>query len=484
MAPVFGTRRIALCLIEVCLLLGITAGVGGGGSGVKGGERKKSGGSSSSREIVPCPHSKCQCKPDKRGDIVAKCVKVSERLPEFHSVNVTFGELILSNRGLTELPERGFRGVRTKTLDIGNNPLNNERISERAFDGLEEVLEKLWLSDCGLTTVPVASLSALAKLKILHLEDNSISEIPARFLSGHEQLQEIYLNRNGITSIDKDAFVKLKGLRQLKLGQNRVPTLPAKLFKALTNLTGLDLSHNLIHALVPGTFEGLRSLRWLELESNLITVLNQDTFRGARKLKNMKIESNQLTTIGNNAFKTIGNLGYLSIDITRVRPLTADTFAGLEKLETLNIGEFPVSGSLPDRFFASMRRLKRLSLFDNAGKFAGLRKDMFGAAFPFKKLSVFARPLRSCRCSEPWIRSMNGLGTYIHGHCADSRLLSCVATTKNATKNANADRFRDLTVRKSTQRTGGQRNCSSGSGGSCVTSPVATSASPRPNKRN
>lgn len=479
MTTVVGARRIALCLIEVCLLLGITADVKGGG------ERKRSG-SSSSREIVPCPHSKCQCRPDKRGDIVAKCVKVSERLPEFNSVNVTFGELIISQRGLTELPERGFRGVRTKALDVGSNPLNNDRISHRAFDGLEDVLEKLWLSDCGLTTVPTASLSALTKLKVLHLEDNTISEIRARFLAGHEQLQEIYLNRNGIASIDGDAFAKLKSLKQLKLGHNQVRALPARLFKPLTNLTGLDLSNNLLHALVPGTFEGLRSLRWLELESNLITTLSQDTFRGARKLKNMKIESNQLTLIGNNAFKTIGNLGYLSIDIAKVSPLSADTFAGLERLETLNIGEFPGSGSLPDRFFAAMRRLKRLTLFDNAGRFAGLRKDMFGAAFLFKKLSVFATPVRSCRCSEPWIRSMNGLGTYVHGHCADGRPLSCVATAKNATKNANADRFRDLTVKKSTQRSGGgQRNCSSGSGGSCTTSPpVAMSASPRPNKRN
>lgn len=418
--------RAAFYLIEALLLAGIVvngsaAAAAAAAGGVKGGDRKRG-----RESYVPCPHPKCQCKPDKSGGIVARCIEVSERLPNFSSLNVTFRELILSHRSLVELPDRKFKGVRTKTLDVGSNRLSVGGIGEFAFEGLEDVLETLWLNDCQLNEEPSISLSILKKLKVLHLEDNNLSDIPAQFLSNNTHLQAIHLNRNRIVSISPEAFSQLKNLKQLKLGQNQLSTLPARLFKSLTNLRSLDLSQNSIQAIAAGAFDGLKNLRWLELESNGVAALSQETFRGVRKLKNMKLENNPLTVIGDNTFKPIDQLGYLSIDIANVTSLSAKTFAGLTKLATLSMGETPQQQSdFPQGFFATMRALKRLSLYDNMGKFTGLRRNMFPDKFSFKKLSVFVTPVRSCRCSEPWIRNMTGLGTYVHGLCSEGRPLSC-----------------------------------------------------------
>lgn len=411
---VFNIKRLLLYSIEVCLLVGLFPAV----DSIKR-DRKKP-----RESYVMCPHPKCQCKPAKHGDVVVRCIKVSERLPEFTKLNITFAEIHLAKKNLTELPESGFRGVRTRLLDIASNPFHLERINGMAFAGLEDVLETLWLSDCGLHEMPNGSLSILQKLKVLHFEENHMSEIPSRFLFRNRQLREIYLNRNNIKTISVNAFSELNNLKLLKLGQNQIHSLPAKLFKFLTNLTSLDISHNFIHDIAPGTFEGLKNLRWLELESNMIKSLNRDTFKGARNLRNMKVENNQLIIIANNTFRAINKLEYLSIDIANVSTLTASTFGGLGRLKTMSIGEI-VHQELPDRLLSSMLNLRRLSLTDNMGKFTGLQKNMFAEKFSFKNLSVFVSPIRGCRCSEQWIRNMTTLGTYVHGFCVDNRPLSC-----------------------------------------------------------
>lgn len=414
---VFNAKRLIVYLLQVCLVVGLLPVHVGCGR-----ERKKG-----RESYVPCPHPKCQCKPTKHGDVTVRCIKVLETLPEFLDVNVTFAELNLNKRNLTSLPERGFWHIRTRVLDVGSNAFGEGHvISERAFEGLEEVLEVLWLNDCRLKETPLASLSILTELKVLHIEENRISEISSRFLRNNSKLVELYLYRNNIQTIKDDAFADMTQLQQLKLGQNRIQTLQAKIFRSLSNLTSLDLSQNFIQEIVPGVFDGLQNLRWLELESNLIQSLSRDSFKGARSLRNMKIENNQFSTIADNTFRAINKLGYLSIDIVNVSALTANTFGGLGRLQTLSIGEV-AQPIFPAGFFSSMRKLRRLSLTDNAGQFIGLNRDMFAERFSFKNLSMFVSPIRSCRCNEQWIRNMTGLGAYVHGFCADNRPLSCTA---------------------------------------------------------
>src|SRR6218665_3644465 len=411
---VFNIRGLLIYSIEVCLLVELLPTA----DSLKR-DRKKP-----RESYVMCPHPRCQCKPAKHGDVVVRCIKVSERLPQFIKLNITFAEIHLAKKNLTELPDSGFRGVRMRLLDIASNPLHVDRINDMAFAGLEDVLEILWLSDCSLHDIPNGSLSILQNLKVLHFEENLMSEIPSRFLFRNKQLREISLNRNNIKTISVNAFAELTNLKLLKLGQNQIHSLPAKLFKFLTNLTSLDISHNLLHDIVPETFEGLKNLRWLEMESNMIKSLNRDIFKGARNLRNMKVENNQLIIIANNTFRAINKLEYLSIDIANVSILTASTFGGLGRLKTMSIGEI-VHQRLPDRFLASMLSLRRLSLTDSMGKFTGLQKNMFAEKFSFKNLSVFVSPIRSCRCGEQWIRNMTSLGTYVHGFCVDNRPLSC-----------------------------------------------------------
>jgi Leucine-rich repeat (LRR) protein len=431
--------------------------------------------------VVPCPGSSCRCRLTKSGEPIARChaaalplvavdTPPSRRLPEA----VVYAELILKRVSVTRLPSMSFGGLRATSLDLTGNQL--ETIADDAFvgsaaadaegggragrasGGLETSLEVLTLSECGLTQVPSAALSRLRALRVLRLDTNRIADLPSGVLSSccgeggsgnvssSSSIRELYLYRNAIARVDAQTFAGLELLEKLSLAENRLEALPANAFAPLVSLIHLDLGRNRLHELAVGWTNGLVNLRWLELTSNRLRALERATFRGAARLRYMMVDNNELTSIEDGTFLTIRHLSYLSVDIGNVTALTPKTLAGLRRLKTLILGEMR-GASLPGGFFGDTARLKYLSLLDSDGTLqqpptseasagaapgGGLRPELFAADFRFRQLNVWLRPIRACRCSEPWIRALGARGVYVHGYCDDERPLSCPAGGKAA----------------------------------------------------
>jgi len=406
---------------------------GGAGSDVGG---IRSGGLSAR---VPCPEQSCRCRMTKLDAVVARC----RRIPSSASPSdVVYADVVIKGSNVTSLPAFSFTNLRARSIDLSGNHLSSsDAIDVNAFDGLESTLEVLALSGCGLTFFPSESLSRLCRLKVLRLEANAVTDIPTRVLAAcGSSLRELYIYRNLIASVDAEALAGLHGLQKLSLAENRIATLPFGLFRSLENLTSLDLAHNRLSRLSDGWLDGLSRLRWLQLDSNRLVELGPASFRGAASLRAMRMENNPLTTIGRRTFRSIRRLDYLSIDLSRVRPLTRRTLAGLRRLKTLSLGEIGRS-NLPDRVFSGARRLKYLSLSDFDGMLdanVALRPSLFNRRFRFRLLNVWLQPMRQCRCTEPWIRALAALGTYVHGYCSDERPLSCPAPGKRLRSSANS----------------------------------------------
>jgi len=342
-----------------------------------------------------------------------------------------YAELVIKGSNITRFQAVAFANMSARSLDLGGNHLSgSDAVDVDAFNGLETTLEVLAMSGCGLTYFPSEPLSRLCRLQVLRLEANAIVDIPAHVLARcGSSLRELYVYRNLIDNVDPAAFAGLVGVEKLSLAENRLESLPVGLFAMLVNLTSLDLAHNRISHLSNGWLEGLSHLRWLQLDSNQLVELGPDTFLGASALRAMRVENNPLTTIGRRTFRPIRRLDYLSIDLSRVTPLTRRTLAGLRRLKTLSLGEIGHS-NLPDRVFSGARRLKYLSLSNFDGVLdanVALRPTLFNRRFRFRLFNVWLQPMRQCRCTEPWIRALGALGTYVHGYCSDERPLSCPA---------------------------------------------------------
>lgn len=350
--------------------------------------------------------------------------------------NITYAQLFIRRANLSELPAGGFQRFPSHFIDLtGNRFVQETSISPAAFIGLEFIVNTLVLADCGLTAVPSASLSHLARLDILRLDVNSIVSLPAGVFSSHGSvLRELHLYKNSINHVDLHAFDGLEALEKLNLAENRIVSLSPKVFSALGNLTSLDVSVNELLVLEPGWLDGLSSLQWLEVHSNRIRSIGIKSFRGATRLRYMRAENNALLSIDDDSFRSINRLNYLSIDLSNVTALTNRTLAGLSRLRTLILGELR-RATLPIGFFTSLRRLKNLSLYDYEGYLpqnTAIPVELFNSRLTFRHLSIWLAPIRGCRCSAQWIRRIGVLGAYVHGLCPNKKQLSCPAGGKMA----------------------------------------------------
>ena len=142
-----------------------------------------------------------------------------------------------------------------KALTVINTPVTSEEIT--VISSLSK-LEKLTLSDCGLSSV--AGIEQLVDLTYLDLSDNTIRNISS--LSALKKLSEVYLQRNvltelgslsGLTSVktldvsynaisDLSPISGMSVLGVLNAGNNQLSNIAS--LASLTGLTRLDISCN------------------------------------------------------------------------------------------------------------------------------------------------------------------------------------------------------------------------------------------------
>ena len=146
-------------------------------------------------------------------------------------------------------------------------------------------LEKLTLSDCGLSAIE--NLSSLRTLTQLDLSGNSIRDIsPLSFMS---KLLELDLSHNALDNLN--ALSSLTGLSKLNVSYNSLSSVVP--LASCTGLTELNISNNTIPALT-----GIGSLTGLtRLDASFNSISDVQELTACTELVQLDLSSNALTDI-------------------------------------------------------------------------------------------------------------------------------------------------------------------------------------------
>ncbi|XP_032428432.1 leucine-rich repeat-containing protein 40 isoform X1 [Xiphophorus hellerii] len=241
------------------------------------------------------------------------------------------GQLNLSGRGLTEVPQNVYR------LNVDEPAEAQENVSFGGSDCWWEQtnLTKLLLSSNQLTQMS-EDIKLLPALTILDLHDNQLSSLPSA-LGELQELLQLRLSHNKLSSLPTEVC-SLNNLRSLTLQQNLLETVPEEIGE-LGNLTELDLSNNLLKRL-PSSVGRLSALQKVSLCHNKLSSL-PDSLGQLANVKLLDCSHNELTDV------PVSLAGMLALEQLYLRhnklrrlpqlpaPSLREVFAGNNRLELL-----------------------------------------------------------------------------------------------------------------------------------------------------
>ena len=145
----------------------------------------------------------------------------------------------------------------------------------------------------GLTTLKRGEFFELERLERLYLSNNGLTTLPEDVFNDIKNtLQRLRLNGNDLTTLPEGVFDALGRLTELRLDGNDLTTLPEGVFDNLGRLTELRLDGNDLTTLPEGVFDNLGSVLRLALSSNRLTALPKDTFTGLPSLRSLQLHDN------------------------------------------------------------------------------------------------------------------------------------------------------------------------------------------------
>ncbi|XP_076871121.1 leucine-rich repeat-containing protein 40 isoform X2 [Brachyhypopomus gauderio] len=196
------------------------------------------------------------------------------------------GQLNLSGRGLTEVPESVWR------LNIDTPKEGQQDVSFTGTDRWWEQtdLTKLLLSSNKLQTLS-EDVKLLPALVVLDIHDNQLRTLPAS-IGDLQQLERLILSHNKLTELPQEIW-KLTNLRCLHLQQNLLEQLPEDLGQ-LCHLEDLDLSNNKLTA-IPDSLANLNLVK-LDLSVNSLKSL-PPAISQMKNLRMLDCSRNHLETV-------------------------------------------------------------------------------------------------------------------------------------------------------------------------------------------
>ena len=164
------------------------------------------------------------------------------------------------------------------------------------FDGLNGAtrLERLFLADNHLTTLPEGVFDRLTRLVYLRLDHNRLTALPDGLFDRLTSLQDLSLHRNQLSGLQADLFDNLRNLTSLGLDNNQLSNLPEGVFDRLTRLRSLSLRRNHLSSLPAGLFDRLARLGHLYLADNQLSALPAGLFDGLASLQYLELRNNHL----------------------------------------------------------------------------------------------------------------------------------------------------------------------------------------------
>jgi Leucine-rich repeat (LRR) protein len=190
------------------------------------------------------------------------------------------------------------------------------------------------------------NLDSFVKLKCLSLCECLTGEFNFDLLRNIlcYQLEELCLK---LENLDDECLSKLlygchfPVLKTLSISSsNRIEKVEKKLFVGFPMLQTLSISNNRrLRKIDSDVFSNLKQLISLDLSGNKFDSSNLDRwhFWGLDKLKYLNLSRNAFKTIDENMFSRLKELKVLDLSENRINKLSANSFAGLENLISLNI---------------------------------------------------------------------------------------------------------------------------------------------------
>ncbi|XP_061094128.1 leucine-rich repeat-containing protein 40 [Conger conger] len=313
------------------------------------------------------------------------------------------GQLNLSGRGLTEVPQSVWRlNVDTpeeaqQNLSFGasdrwweQTDLTKLLLSSNKLDVLSEdvrllpALVVLDVHDNKLTTLP-KSIGELENLQKLNLSHNKLKELPEE-LWLLKNLRTLQLQQNLLEELP-DGVGQLEMLDDIDLSNNEMTTLPESLGN-LTHLVKLNVSYNKLKSL-PHGISGLKSLKLLDCTRNQLESV-PPVLANMASLEQLYLRHNKLSCLPE--FPSCQTLKELHLGNNRIEVLGAEHLSHLSALSVLELRDNKVK-TLPDDI-TLLKDLERLDLVNND---ISSLPCALGNMPKLKILSLEGNPLRAIR---------------------------------------------------------------------------------------
>ncbi|KAK3586540.1 hypothetical protein CHS0354_022672 [Potamilus streckersoni] len=349
-----------------------------------------------------CPNTtKCMC----TFDILDCSGHYLKIMPAFNPSERYFETLRLYNANLTIINNSSFFGI--KVSDILLNDNNISLIRDGAFNGVEDLLNALNLSNNALTTIPSA-IGTLRKIQSLDISFNPIDqtafddegdEVLKRigdtlneFSFGHDILHEwphtlrhlvtlktLNVLGGSFKTLPPAAFHGFEGtLLNLRIQNTKLIAIPVALSR-LIYLGRLNFDHNHFIGdagiLVPSFSSTiLIHLKDITLKDDSLTVF-PNILKYLGGVQKLSLEGNKLDVIGDNSIKVISainvtdlslrncslsrvpgaisnmrNLSILDLSQNNIHSFERNDFTNMSLIKNLTVSENPLNYISPDAF--------------------------------------------------------------------------------------------------------------------------------------
>lgn len=320
------------------------------------------------------------------------------RIPRFAKNKKIYSAIYMDRQNIYELLQESFNHLSVKKIVLTLNPIG-DRISAKAFSGLETILEELEIASCGIEYLPLGFLNSMVELRRLFLWRNRIERIPSRFFKDNSNLLDLILWGNNIEEIENDSFQGLSSIKKIDLDRNKISVINRNAFRKLSTLEALYIGENNIMTLHSDTFYHLANLKVLNIDHNQITFIYPKAFHGLNQLVSLDLDDNRISLLPDNIFSNLHNLTILSLKSNQLQHVWSKTFNGLWSLQTLNLSRNKLS-NLQGGVFRQSSRLIHLGLDGNRLK--TIERCVLSNETKLRTLSLIGNPI-FCECNFAWV---------------------------------------------------------------------------------
>ncbi|XP_061178746.1 uncharacterized protein LOC133187405 [Saccostrea echinata] len=188
----------------------------------------------------------------------------------------------IQNKSTTELPSQ------LRYLDLSENNFSNGLLSLKHL----KHLVRLFIADCGLTSIESYTFISQRNLLILDLRNNKITQLHSNAFTGLVSLKVLKMEGNGrLTEISDLAFLGLRSLPTFALTNSRLWNIRQNTLVGLQNVRQLNLSANRIRYISDFAFQNLSDVRVLDLRRNHVKQFSSQIFDGLFNLEKLYTDS-------------------------------------------------------------------------------------------------------------------------------------------------------------------------------------------------